>query len=293
MKSETAKTKIKSRKNNNITTYLFALPALLFFSFSVALPFFLGIDIAFTNWDGLSQEYDYVGFKNFVDIFSDKNLITPIKNTILHGVVGCVIGNFVSLSLALFINQKLYVNKFSKVLFFLPTCLGVTLTAFVWTYIYRDVFNTLFNVNSPLGSIDWVVLAIIVMNVWNSSGVPMLIYYSALKSVPQELYESALIDGSNMVQRFWYITIPMIMPAITTNITMSLTLGMKEFGTTMTATNGGPAGASHTLGTYIYRLLFTYSDAGYGQAVALMLTFFLTVLGYFVLSIFKKKEQEL
>ena len=291
------KKNILNKKNskffNELTIYLFALPAFLFFCFSVVLPFVIGIDVSFTNWDGLAKEYDYVGFKNFTDIFKDKNLLVPIKNTIMHGAVGCVIGNTVSLGLALFINQKLYVNKFSKVVFFLPVCLGVTLTAFVWTYIYRDVFNALFNVNSPLGTKEWVVLAIIVMNVWNSAGTPMLIYYSALKAVPLELYESALIDGSNMIQRFWYITLPMIIPALTTNVTMSLTLGMKEFGTTMTATNGGPAGASQTLGTYIYKLIFSYNEAGYGQAVALVLTFSLTLLGYLVLKLFNRKEQEL
>lgn len=273
--------------------YVFALPGFLFFCFSVALPFLMGINIAFTNWDGITPGYDYTWFQNFVKIFSDSNLIVPMRNTLMHGFVGCFIGNFVALTLALLINQKLAINKFSKVAFFVPTCLSVTLTGFVWSYIYRDVFKALFNVNSPLGTTKWVVLAIIIMNVWNTSGVSMLIYYSALKSVPSELYEAAIVDGSNVFQRFFHITVPMILPAFTTNITMGLTLGMKEFGVTMTATNGGPAGASQTLATYIYKLLFSYNKAGYGQAVALVMTIFLTLLGYFVLKLFKRGEEKL
>lgn len=129
--------------------------------------------------------------------------------------------------------------------------------------IYGSVFSELFGVRSFLGMRDTVIPAIVALGIWNGSGINMLIYYSGLKSIPGELYEAARVDGAGPIYTFFRITLPLLTPAFSVCVTLSLTSWLREFAMTLSATGGGPAGASKTITIYIYDNLYTYSKAGY------------------------------
>ena len=285
----------------SISAYVFLLPGLAIFSFAVLIPFLMGINIAFTDWNGITRDYNYVGISNFVRIFSDLRIRSTLVNSIKFAVLGTIFGNVVSLGLALLINGKfLHRGAFGKTLsqtarmiFFAPVCVSAILTAFLWGYIYRDVFYRLFQINSLLGSSVTVIPALVVMGLWNGQGINMLIYYSGLKSIPADLYEAATVDGANVFTQFRKITIPMLMPSFTVCITLTLTAWLREFATTLAATGGGPAGSSRTISIYIYQNLFSYNKAGYGQAMAMAFTICLIALGTGVSSFFRRREVEL
>ena len=267
--------KVKSKLIN----FSFLLPVLFFFGFSVIIPFFSGLHIALTDWNGVSKELNYVGFKNFINIFSNKDILQPVQNTICYTLIATIAGNIISLLLALAINRKFIGRTFARTAFFLPTAISVVLAVFIWGYIFRDVFRNLFGLNSLLGQKSTVILGIAIIHMWIDVGINMLVYLSSLTTVPKELYESADLDGATRIQQFFRVTLPMIVPAFTTCITLSLTYGLREFATPYAATQGGPAGASETIAIYIYNHLMSYNKAGYGQAISVVFTIALVLIG--------------
>ncbi len=287
---------MKRRKISSTKTafYVFAIPGLCFFAFAVLIPLIMGINISFTDWNGISTDYNYVGFDNFITVFTDKRIRQPILNSLLFAVLGCAGNNILALSLALFVNQKIgKLGNVARVVFFIPVCFSQILTAFLWKFIYREVITQIFDINNPLGTTTWVIPAIVVMGLWNTVGINMLIYLSGLKNVPVDLYEAATVDGATGWQRFRKITLPMLMPSFNVCVTLTLTSWLREFGMTLSATQGGPGGASRTISIYIFENLYKFNKAGYGQAVSMLFVVFLVLIGTSVSSFFRKREVEL
>lgn len=283
-----------------VSRYVFILPGLVLFSFAVLIPFLMGVNIAFTDWNGINTTYNYIGFENFINLFEDPQLGQPIANSFAYAFFGLIGNTVVSLSLALLVNNQLLQKgrlkpyaTLSRTVFFAPVCVSAILTSFVWGYIYREVFRQLFDMKSLLGMREWVKPAIVGMGLWNSQGINMLIYYSGLKSIPMDLYEAATVDGASAFKRFIHITLPMLMPSFTTCVTLSLTSWFREFAFSLSATNGGPAGASRSMAMYVYENLFTYYKAGYGQAMAFTFALFLIVIGRVVSKFFRDREVQL
>lgn len=288
------KKKKKREVRSRLTSFLFTLPSLFFFSLALLIPFVMGLNIAFTDWNGIAKEYHYVWFDNFIKIFSDSRIVNPVKNTVVYALLTVVFNNVVPLGLALlFTGIRGKAGNICRLVVFVPCCLSGVLSAFVWKFIYRFVLSALTGLSSPLGSTFWVLPGIMLIALWNGCGINMLIYYAALKNVPSDLYEAALIDGAGRLQLFRNVTIPMIMPAFTICVTLGFTNGLKEFGMVMSATGGGPARTSETISMYIYNNLYTYSKAGYGQAISLVFLLVLVVTGNLMTGFFRKREVDM
>ncbi len=277
--------------NREIAYYLFLLPGLCFFAFAIAIPFLMGINIAFTDWDGLSKTCNYNGIQNFIDIFKDLRIVQPVKNTFLFALLGVVGNTVISLGLALLVKRKFkFVTTISRTAFFVPVCFSAILTAYIWGFIFRVIIPGVMSVKNPLGNTKLVIICIVAMNLWNTCGINMLIYLSGLKNIPEDLYEAAVIDGSNRLQNFRYITLPLLAPTFTICITSTLTGFMKEFAMTLASTSGGPAGASRTISIYIYENLYRYGKAGYGQAISILFIVVIAILSYILEAFFRRRE---
>lgn len=284
---------MKRKMKKELVDFSFLIPVLFFFGFSIIIPLVSGLYISLTDWNGVSREMNFVGLRNFINIFSNSDIIEPIKNTIVYTLIVTIAGNVISLLLALAINRKFVGRTFARIAFFLPTSISVILAVFIWGYIFRDVFKAVFGWKSLLGNKSTVILGIAIIHMWIDVGINMLVYLSSLTTVPIELYESAELDGANAFQKFFKITLPMIVPAFTTCITLSLTYGLREFATPYAATQGGPAGASETIGIYIYNHLMSYNKAGYGQAISVVFTVALVLIGALLSGALRKKEVEI
>jgi raffinose/stachyose/melibiose transport system permease protein len=281
---------LKLLKSNKFL--IFIIPSFLLFTFSVIIPFFMGINIAFTNWDGISAHYDYVGFKNFIRLFSDKDALRPILNTFEFAILTTVSNNLLSLIFAILITKCVKGKNFVKVIFFIPMALSPVLAAFVWGFIYKDVFSTLFSIQSLIGNPDTVISGIVIICLWNSLGSNLVIYIAGLQNIPNMYYEASSIDGANLWQQFRHITLPLLVPTFTVCITLTFTSCLREFSTVMAATGGGPANYSQTISIYIYQNLFSFQKAGYGQAVSLVFMFILVIIGTVLTRFFRSKEVE-
>ena len=267
----------------------FLVLSILLFVFTTAYPFFSGINIAFTNWDGISNTYDYVGLKNFVDMFHDSNIVKSIAVSVAYALGYTILNNIFSLFLAIVLRQKFKGNGVFKTIFFIPMALSAVLAAFVWGFIDRNVLSGILG-SSLLGKPDTVVWGIIMIALWCGIGSNIMVYMAGLTNISPDYYEAASIDGATPWQQFTNITLPLLGPSFTTCVTLTLTSALREFAIPMSATGGGPARSSEMISIFIYNNLFSYQKAGYGQAVSLVFMIILMVLGIGLTRFFRSKD---
>ena len=271
--------------------FWFLVPSIILFVFTTAYPFFSGINIAFTNWDGISNTYDYVWFKNFTDMFHDANILKSIRVSITFALVYTVLNNILSLFLAIVLQKKFQGSGIFKTIFFIPMALSAVLAAFVWGFIDRNILSSVLG-HSLLGSRETVVIGIILIALWCGIGSNIMVYMAGLSNIPADYYEAASIDGATPWKQFIKITLPLLGPSFTTCITLTLTSALREFAIPMSATGGGPARSSEMISIFIYNNLFSYQKAGYGQAVSLVFMVVLMALGIGMTRFFRSKEVE-
>ena len=281
------------KTKKKIQEFTFILPALIMFSVFVAYPFLQGFPMSFTNWDGMSPSRVFVGFDNYMRIFQDGNVVNATKNTLIFTALTMVFSNLFGLLFALMISKATKLNNVLRTCIFVPYCLSLVLSSYIWRYVYSDVFYDIFGIPSPLWSTTWVMLGLAVISVWRDAGYCMVVYIAAVQGVSTDYYEAADLEGATRWQKFKDITLPMIGPAITANVTLVLAWGMKVFDYPMAATAGGPGRASETVAMLIYNNLFTYFRAGYGQAIAVVFTISIFVVSTLVSKTLRSREVEI
>ncbi len=281
-----------TKKKNVWIYFAFLIPSLILFIFTMVYPFLSGIHLAFTDWDGISRTYNYVGFKNFINLFQDRSILGSIKNTLVFAILYTALNNVLALALAVFLSKKIRGKNALKTIFFVPMALSQVLAAFVWSFIDKNIIADALNTNSLLGSPKTVIIGIVIIALWNQVGSNLMIYIAGIANISKDYYEAAEIDGAGEWQTFRYIMVPMLGPSFTMCVVLTLTTALREFGTVMAATGGGPAKSSQTVAIFIYQNLFTYQKAGYGQAVGIVFMIILVVLGTTLNRFFRNREVE-
>ena len=268
------------------------LPALILFSFIVVVPMLRGIRYTFTNWDGMSKVINYVGLKNYRTVITDPDLLVPIRNTAFFTLVTVIVINVLGLGIAMMVVREFRGVNVIKSIIFIPLVVSLVLVSQMWMYVYSDFFSLL-GWTSPLIQKKHAMLGLAIMSIWREVGLAMMIYLAALKGVPQDMYEVALIDGAGFWQRFKNVTIPFIAPAFTYCIPLWLAAGLREYEYTSIATSGGPQHATESMAYYIYQYLFPFNKVGYGQTVAVLYLIVCIVLSNIVTRALRKREIEL
>ncbi len=284
------KKKIKWKKE--LIDLSFLLPALIMFSFIVIIPMLSGIRYTFTDWDGMSKVINFVGLKNYRTVLTDPDLLVPIRNTAFFTIVTVIVINVLGLAVAMMVVREFRGVNVIKSIVFIPLVVSLVLVSQMWMYVYSDFFS-LFGITSPLVQKKYAMLGLAIMSIWREVGLAMMIYLAALKGVPQEMYEVALIDGAGFWQRFKNVTIPFIAPAFTYCIPLWLAAGLREYEYTSIATSGGPQHATESMAYYIYQYLFPFNKVGYGQTVAVIYLVFCIILSNVVTRMLRKREIEL
>jgi multiple sugar transport system permease protein len=248
------------------------------------LPIVISFGLSFTDWDALGAP-NFVGLRNFIQLFQDSTFYRALWNTIYYTLVSVPLGLSISLALALVLNRSLPGMGLFRTLFLIPVISSTVATALLWGLMldpYIGLVNYLLQV-LHLPTSGWLIdtrmamPAIILMTVWKGLGYNMVLFLAGLQGVPQELRESARMDGANPWQEFRNVTLPMISPTTFFVLVMSVITSFQVFDQTWVLTKGGPQDATTTLVYYIYQTGFQNLRMGYASAIAYAL-FFLTLI---------------
>jgi raffinose/stachyose/melibiose transport system permease protein len=244
-----------------------------------------GAFYAFTNWTGIGS-FRFIGLENFRRIFQEPAILGSLRNTLFLAFGFLVATNVVGLLLALALNRTLKSRYLLRVLFFMPVVLSPLAVSYIWKFIF-DFRGPLNQFLGFVGLEEWqrpwlasptlALWCVLVVMAWQTTGLVMVIYLAGLATVPTEIEEAAALDGAGTWRRFLSITVPSIQPSIAIASTLMLIQGLRVFDQVMALTGGGPAGATETLATMVYKETFALSNFGFGAALALVLTLIILV----------------
>jgi raffinose/stachyose/melibiose transport system permease protein len=268
------------------SVWWFIIPAAIFYLFAVVYPSVRGSLYAFTDWDGVSPDPSWVGLEQFARIFTDPNGLTAVRNTLLIAFAVTIIQNVLGLLIALAVNSRIKSRNVLRVLIFAPVVITTIAVGFLWQNLYTPAggINQLLEAiglgalqQNWLGNPDIALWSITVVVIWQFVGYSMVIFLAGLQGIPEETLEAAAIDGAGPVRRFWSVVRPLLAPAITINVMLSLIGGFKLFDQVWVMTQGGPGGATHTISTLMFVNAFQLGRFGYGAALAVVLTILVAV----------------
>ena len=280
---------------------LFYVPALILFVVFVIYPFGKGIMLSFTNWNGYSRSYKMVGLSNYTRMLTDKNVHRAFINTIIYGAGSTLIQNVLGLALALLLNQKFRGREFIRTLVYLPVMIAPLIMGYIMYFFFTFNHGAVNDILALFGkeAVDWLAngnrgtAILTLINSLQFVGVSMVIYLAGLQNIPDMYYEAAEIDGIQSGQRFRYITLPLLMPAISSSVTINLIGGLKLFDIISALTGGGPGYDTNSLSTLVHRTYFASENAGYASAIGLVSFALIMVLSNIVVKYLEKKEVEL
>ena len=287
-------------KRSRANFWLFLSPALLSFVVVVFIPMLMGFGYAFTNWSGVGGKLKFIGFENFIKMFiGEPYFVRALVFTFGITFFTVILVNLVGMSLAFLVTQKFKIANFLRSVFFMPNLIGGLLLGFTWKFVFIDIFSAfgkLFGWNflqGWLSNMHTGFLGILIVNVWQMSGYLMILYIAQLQQIPTSVKEAARIDGSNWWQTFTKITFPLLMPAFTVGMFLSIANSFKMFDQNLALTNGAPYRSTEMLALNIYNTAFASNANGYAQAKAIVLLIIVATIGLTSLIITKKKEVEM
>lgn len=266
--------------------FALAIPGIVFLVAFHFVAIGAGAWYAFTDWSGLGTAH-FVGLANFRHIFHDPVASAALKHTFELAIPFFVLANVFGLGLAIALNRTLKTRNFLRSVFFLPVAMSSLAVAFVWQYIlsYTGALNQFLGFmglkswERPwIGDPKWAIWTILVVLVWQYSGLAMVIFLAGLQGIPDEVVEAARVDGAGAWMRFRRVILPFLAPAIVVNATLMTLTGLRVFDQIIALTQGGPVNATETLATQVWEQSFIDANFGYGAALALTLSAFIAGL---------------
>lgn len=272
------------------------IPGLIIFTIGLIVPLFLSLRYSVTSWDGMSAEKTFVGLKNYVNLFKDKEFIDAWWFTIKFTIGNTIIQNVLALLFAVALDSGIRWQKVYRTALFVPCLISAIIVGFIWLKMFSNVLPEInewlgTNFNFLLfGDSKTVLGGLLIANNWQWVGYWMLIYLAGLQSVPGDLHEAAKVDGANAVQRFFHVTIPMLAPAITICVVGITTGSLKVYDLLVSSTKGGPGRASTSIIYQTYTTAINGRQYSYGSAMTVTLVVVLLMVAMIQVKGLRKKE---
>ncbi|MCD8223296.1 MAG: sugar ABC transporter permease [Clostridiales bacterium] len=295
----TAKTQKKLR---NVMNYvMFMGPAVLLFVVIGLIPFFYEIGYSFTNWDGIHADYDIVGLKNYIDVFTnDTKYWHAMWFTIKFAVCVLIFSNLLGFVWAYGLSKKIPFRNVMRAGFYIPRIVGGVILGFLWRFIITELFPVIGDVTG-IGwfSQKWFQTeqssfwAMVIVMTWSMAGYMMIIYVAGLTSISNDYIEAATIDGASSACVLRHIILPLLMPSITQCLFLSVVNSLKVYDLNISLTNGNPFRLSEAVTMNVYQTAFSSNQMGYGSAKALILVLVIAGISLVQVAITSSKEVEL
>jgi len=290
---------LRNKRSQLLWTIVFLLPAMLIYVTLMLSPLIQSVYMSFFSWTGIAgSPMKYVGFNNYVRVFSGHRFWESLINVGWFMAEGLSFLMPLSFVLAHLITKKSRASHFYKTAFFFPALLPITAIGLIWTYIlYPDgglVPDIMQKLGLPainfLGNPDIAIISVVLINEWIFAGLNMIIFAAGLVSIPNELYEAAVIDGAGGWQRLRYITLPLMKESFKIFSILCVTGCIRHFDLVFVMTGGGPAHATEVPATLLYNEAFKYRNFGTGNAIGVFILMAGLLLSYLMIKLFDRKE---
>lgn len=290
------KVKSKSIRRNRLIGYSFLLPNIIGFLLFILIPVIASFVMSFTSWNGFGK-IDFIGFSNYKQLLGDSNFKITFVNSILFMLISVPVTLFLSILIAVALNQGIRFVKVFRTAVFLPYVTATIAVAAVWQLIFNPslgpINETLLKLgleNPPgwLSSPSWALISVSIVYIWHSIGYYMILFLAGLQNIPDYLYEAADLDGAGKVSKFFHITLPMLSPVLFFTTIIGVINSFKVFDLIYVLTGGGPGRSTHVLVYDIYNTAFKQFEYGYASAMAYVL--FLVILIISILQFIGQRE---
>lgn len=279
----------------------FAAGAIILYTILFVIPSIIGIGYSFTDWSAYTDELHFVGFENFKIILSpDENYRKIIMNTLSFTVITTVFKNILGLAVAVLLTKSVRALNFHRGVMFMPSVLSTLILGMIFSSILNPadgILNVfLRGVGLDFLALQWLTSpkyafgTVMAVDIWRGTGYIMTILIAGILSISQEYYEAAGIDGATGWQKFFYITLPLLMPTLATTTVLNVIYGLKVFDMIYALTNGGPGRATTEV---LYTIVFKKFGTGQyavGTALSSVMFLFMLVIGFFMIRIMTKGE---
>lgn len=288
---------MKSNKNS-LSFWLFLAPSLVALFIVVGLPLCYGIYYSFTDWNGIGgiASATIIGFENYIKLFKDQVFLNSLWFTTKFSIVSIIFINVIGLGLALLVTSKIKSKNVLRTVFFMPNLIGGLILGFIWQFIFIKGFASIGEalgieslqawLSTPTTSF-W---GLVILMSWQMAGYIMVIYVAYLENVPQDMVEAAEIDGASAWQRFRHIVFPLVAPAFTVSLFLTLSNSFKLYDQNLSLTGGGPYNSTQMVAMNIYKTAFSENLMGYAQAKAVI--FFIIVAAIALTQVYFNKKRE-
>ncbi|MDR0442076.1 MAG: sugar ABC transporter permease [Treponema sp.] len=305
------KAKILSDKpRNSLLFFLFLFPSVFAFIMVIIIPFLMGIYYSFTNWNAITgTAVEWAGLKNYLAVKSDITFLHSFLVTVAYALMNITVLNVCAFFMALLVTNNLRLKGLYRAGFFLPNLIGGIILGYIWQFIFN---NALPSFGGMIG-FSWLkehqfladrylaLLGIVIVGTWQYAGYIMMIYVAAIQGIPDSLLEAAEIDGVNYRQRLRHIVFPLVAPAFTVSMFLTLVNSFKQFDVNYALTAGGPSGmfmgkalmTNEFLALNIFQTAFAYRQLAQGQAKAIIFFVVLAAISLIQVRANKKKEIEM
>ena len=285
---------------------LFTAPTLFLYAVLFVAPFGYAFYLSLFRWKGYSlSEMRFAGMSNFLKLASDKLVWIGLKNNLFFLFWSTLVIFAFSLLFAVCLTREKRIRhpNFYRILYFFPNVLSIVVVGVLWRFLYNPSFGLLNSVlralNLEAGIRDWlgdknvVMASLIAPQAWMYIGFYMVLFIAAIQNVPEEYYESAVIDGAGQMCQFYAITVPLIWSTLRTAFVFFVVNAFsRTFALVYVMTEGGPNHASELVTTYLYNQAFKYSNFGYGSAIGVFLFAVVGTISLIVLSVTQREAIE-
>lgn len=279
----------------------FYVPAVILMLAFIAYPLCNAIYLSFFNWNGYSVNKEFIGVQNYVSMFKDKVFLSSLRNTLIYGFGCTIFQQVIGLTLALFLNTKFKGRGIIRTVIYMPAMVSGLVMGYIMYFFFQYKGGVVNDILGFLGlsGYDWLgngssaIAVIVFINTWQFVGVSMVIYLAGIQGVSQSYIEAATVDGANAWERFRYIILPLLIPALSSSVIYNLIGGLKLYDVIIALTDGGPAKKTHSLATYIANRYFDAERAGYAAAIGVFSFIMIMIISMIVNGFFRRKEVEM
>lgn len=287
------------KNERKMTFLLITIPILALFVCFNTIPLIRGVIYSFTNFKGFGT-YDWVGFRNYIDLFSDVRVGKSYLFTFKLAVVTTIVVNVISLILALALNSKIRAKSFFRGAYFLPNILGALVVGYIFNYFFTYILPAMGTMigsdslsKSILSSPSSAWIGIMIVCSWQAIAMNTIIYISGLQTVPEDVYEAGGLDGATGWKQFRYLTFPLIIPFFSINMVLSVKNFLMVFDQIMALTKGGPAQSTESISYLIYNNGMSGGQFGFQSANAVVFFIVIVTVSVAQMKFTGKKEEQL